>query len=261
MHSFRTPSRILILTFSLSALLSGQQTYCGKPASDILTAKKLFWNKVYREIDSTSSVVFNTSTLDIYRICMNPTAPLVLDSLLRTVADPRKLRVKQGRREFIAEALLRVRRFPFVIDTLKRYNLHPDLALLPVLESGYLDTMVSGQGARGIWQFMASTGKQYGLSPADITDAHKSTGAFARYFSRLLREFNDYPLALTAYHHGEAGIRQKLKNRNGRTLEQILPDLGFESGNYVARFMEIVDIARITGDVTHALESDTALGR
>ena len=113
-----------------------------------------------------------------------------------------------------------------------------------MLESGYLDTMVSVSGARGIWQFMPATGRKFGLSAATITDPYLSTSAFARYFSVLLNEFNDYSLALSAYYHGEMGIRQKLKRRNASSLAEILPDLGFESRNYYARFVAVIDIAK-----------------
>lgn len=70
-----------------------------------------------------------------------------------------------------------------------------------------------------------------------------------QYISFLHQQFGDYALALTAYHHGEGGIKNKLQQSKTATLDGIIPQLGFQSGNYFARYLAIVDIARsVTGD-------------
>ena len=239
-----------LLTIFATSFYSGaqqirvQQTYFGEPVSEQVQKSKLFWKKVYAEIEYSQSVVFHRSSLQIFAIVPHDRVSAILDSLKKARVDPRKIRVKQGRKEFIRDAIARTGDFPFIDDTLKKYGLHPDLKWLPVLESGYLDTMVSVSGARGIWQFMPATGRKFGLSAATITDPYLSTSAFARYFSELLNEFNNYALALSAYNHGESGIRQKLKRRKAFRLEGILSDLGFESRNYYARFLSVIDIAK-----------------
>jgi hypothetical protein len=229
---------------SVAQQICPQQTYFNEPVSDQVQKSKLFWKKVYAEIDYSQSVVFHRSSLQIFAIVPHDRVPAILDSLKKACVDPRKIRIKQGRKEFIRDAIARSAEFPFIDDTLKKYGLHPDLKWLPVLESGYLDTMVSVSGARGIWQFMPATGRKFGLSAATITDPYASTSAFARYFSALLAEFKSYALALSAYNHGENGIRQKLKKRKTSRLEDIVPDLGFESRNYYARFLSVIDIAK-----------------
>jgi hypothetical protein len=221
----------------------GQEIYFNEPVSEQLLKGKLFWKKIYAEIDSSRSVIYHRYTLRIFGIVTNDRVAATLDSLKKVLVDPDKMLVKQGRKEFIRDAITRAGNFPFIDDTLKKYGLHPDLKWLPVLESGYLDTMVSVSGARGIWQFMPATGRKFGLSSSTITNPHMSTVAFARYFSVLLAEFNSYALALSAYNHGENGIRQKLKTRKAKSLVEILPDLGFESRNYYVRFLSVIDIA------------------
>jgi hypothetical protein len=233
---------LLLLLFSNLSSYT-QDIRFNSPVSQPFSRRVSFWKKIYSEIDSTFTVVYNSSSLKIYSICMNNRVKTVTDSLRKAVVEPGIVRLKQGRREFVKSAVFRADQHAFISDSLKIHGLHPDLRWLPVLESGYLDTMVSAQGAMGIWQFIPSTGRKYGLSHKEITDPLKSTEAFIRYFSDLLREFDDYALALTAYHHGEGGVRGKLKKYNGSTLEDILPHLGFQSQNYFAKFLAVVDIA------------------
>jgi hypothetical protein len=222
----------------------GQEIYFDEPVCEQVLKSKQFWKRIYAEIGFSQSVIFNRVTLEIIGIVANDRVAATLDSLKKARVDPAKILVKQGRKEFIRDAIARAGEFPFIEDTLKKYGLHPDLKWLPVLESGYLDSMVSRSGARGIWQFMPATGRKFGLSARTITDPYLSTSAFARYFSALHNEFSNYALALSAYNHGERGIREKLKTRKAASLAEILPDLGFDSRNYYARFLSVIDIAK-----------------
>lgn len=212
--------------------------------SALLESKKAFWKQIYADIDSNKTAIFNKTTLHLYAIVKNDSVGTIRDSISRTIPNPGTIMIKQGRKEFIHGAIMRAAAFQFVVDSLKAHNLHPDLRWLPVLESGYLDTMISEQNARGIWQFIPPTAKKYGLSIDEISDPYKSTSAFVQYMSSLHRQFGDYALALTAYHHGEGGIREKLKRKNAFSLEPVIPSLGFHSANYYARYLAIVDIAR-----------------
>lgn len=232
-----------VLLAALCTTTSAGEQWFDTPPGAAITTKKAFWKNIYGEIDSSCTVVYDKTTLHTYAVVKNCMVDKTIDSLKKTVSQSRNIMVKQGRKEFIHEAIRRAAEYPFIPDSLAAYKLHPDLRWLPVLESGYLDTMVSDQDARGIWQFIPSTGKVYGLAPDEITDPHKSTSAFVRYFSVLYKEFGDYGLAVTAYHHGEGGIRTKLRKRKATSLEAILPDLGFMSGNYYAKLLSIVELA------------------
>jgi hypothetical protein len=244
----KLPCTILLFLFSLRLSEAGEPGF-GGPVSPAMASRASFWKKVYAEIDTGSTIFFEKSSLRIIAVCPRPDSALVLDSLKKRTGRPKTIKSKPGRREFIQDAIARAKKYPFIADTLAAYRLHPDLRWLPVLESGYLDTMVSQAGAKGIWQFMDATGRKHGLSGRDSFDPHKATGAFARYFSKLLYEFDDYGLALTAYHHGEQGVRLKLKKRGAKSLDEILPDLGFESRNYYARFLAILEIAKNLPDL------------
>jgi hypothetical protein len=228
----------------LFSITSAQKLYLDKAPERLIEQKKKFWGQIYAEIDSSRTIIYDKTTLQSYTIINNDFVDEAVDSIKKTVPNPDNIMIKQGRKEFVRDAILRADIYRFVVDSLTAHGLHPDLRWLPVLESGYLDTMISDQNARGIWQFIPSTAKKYGLSLNDMTDPYKSTSAFIRYFSVLYQQFDDYPLALTAYHHGETGIREKLKKNGKVTLEEIIPYLGFQSGNYYAKYLSIVDIAR-----------------
>jgi hypothetical protein len=224
---------------AVSPFASAQKTMT---AGKSILRSAAIWKRVYNDIDSSSCLVLNRFPLEILCVCACKDSARVRDSLCAAGHAFRNMRIKQGRNEFVREAIERAGNYPFIADTLEKYGLHPDLQWLPVLESGFLDTMISEAGAKGIWQFMGPTAARFGLSRDDITDSHKSTSAFAQYLSALLGEFNDYGLALTAYHHGERGVRAKLQKRNAADLETIAQDLGFESRNYYARFLSVLEI-------------------
>ena len=235
---------VLFFYLILSGYVCSQDNYFGKPVGLIVNNNKTFWKKIYSEIDSSRTVVFNKTSLKTYCICKNEMVQSKIDSLQKTGVGINVIKVKQGRKEFIQDAFIRAQKYSFVDDSLIAHGLHRDLKWLPVLESGYLDTIVSESGAKGIWQFMDYTGKNFGLTSLNIADPKMSTSAFVQYFTKLYREFNDYSLAITAYHHGEFGVRNKLKKRNSKELSSILNDLGFESRNYYAKYLSILEIQK-----------------
>jgi hypothetical protein len=91
------------------------------------------------------------------------------------------------------------------------------LRYLSMIESGYQPKIRSKAGARGLWQFMPATARQYGLRVSDQiderTDPRKSTHAAARYLRNLAFEFGGDALllAIASYNKGENGVRRALK--------------------------------------------------
>ncbi|HEX2955464.1 MAG TPA: transglycosylase SLT domain-containing protein [Chitinispirillaceae bacterium] len=168
----------LSILFLVAVTISAQQNYFGKALSPLLIEKKAFWKRFYAEIDSSMTVLYDKKSLKTYTIVKNEYLSSTVDSLKKVIRYPNQIMAKQGRREFVNSAIRRAAEYSFVVDSLAIHRLHPDLRWLPVLESGYLDTMVSDQNARGIWQFIPSTRKKYGLLPDDIAEPHKSTSAF-----------------------------------------------------------------------------------
>jgi membrane-bound lytic murein transglycosylase D len=123
------------------------------------------------------------------------------------------------------------------------------LAYLPVIESGYSTTMTSRAGARGMWQFMGETAREYGLRVDwwvdERADPERSTKIAARYIKDLYRQFNDWPLALAAYNGGPGRIQRALADNNVSTFWELC-DLGAipkETRGYVPTFYATLQIA------------------
>jgi membrane-bound lytic murein transglycosylase D len=98
-----------------------------------------------------------------------------------------------------------------IARTLERMGLPPELAALPHVESSFTPTAYSKVGASGLWQFMPATGRLY-MRVDDVVDERldpfRSTEAAARLLLNNYRVLGSWPLALTAYNHGTAGMRR-----------------------------------------------------
>lgn len=120
----------------------------------------------------------------------------------------------EGRKTF-AEALRRSGRFQEIIaKTFRELGLPQDLLAVVFIESGFSTEAVSTAGAAGLWQFMPSTGRAYGLEIESTIDERasiwRSTEAAARHLSDLYERFRSWELALAAYNMGFDGLDRRL---------------------------------------------------
>jgi len=129
------------------------------------------------------------------------------------------------------------RYFPYIERELARAGLPEDLKYVAVIESALLPGAYSHASALGIWQFIASTAKRYGLSVTTGWDERRnperSTAAALAYLRELRQRFGDWPLALAAYNAGEPRIEQAMRYQAVSSYYQLA--LSEESERYVFR--------------------------
>ena len=104
----------------------------------------------------------------------------------------------------------------FVLEELERYNLPPELALLPYIESNYDPFSISSSGAMGLWQFMPATARIYGLQDTwwfeQRHDPLISTKAAVRYLAYLHNRFDkNISYTLSAYNGGPTLLEKQIK--------------------------------------------------
>ncbi|HUK00951.1 MAG TPA: transglycosylase SLT domain-containing protein [Steroidobacteraceae bacterium] len=137
-----------------------------------------------------------------------------------------------------------------IAETLANLGLPAELAVLPHVESSFNPAAYSKVGAAGLWQFMRSTGRRYMRIDAtvdDRLDPFRSTQAAAQLLSNNYRLLGTWPLAVTAYNHGAAGMRRAKDALGTEDIAQIVrnyksPTFGFASRNFYVSFLAALEI-------------------
>lgn len=132
--------------------------------------------------------------------------------------------------------------FPIFEDALHRYGLPEELKYLPVIESGLHVQAHSPMGAAGLWQFMPSTAKGYGLEVNSLVDERldpiKSTEAACRFLRHLYNIYDDWNLAIAAYNCGPGNVNKAIHRAGGeRDFWAIYPFLPRETRSYLPIFI------------------------
>jgi membrane-bound lytic murein transglycosylase D len=157
-------------------------------------------------------------------------------------------------RSILENGLVRSGRYDEMIRrTLKEEGVPQDLIYLAQAESGFHPLAVSRVGARGIWQFMASRARGYGLQRDwwvdDRQDPEKSTRAAARHLKDLYQQFGDWYLAMAAYNSGPGTVQSAVKRTGYADFwelyrRNVLPK---ETRNYVPIIVAVTIMAKNPG--------------
>lgn len=138
----------------------------------------------------------------------------------------------------------------YIVEEVEKRGIPMEIALLPAIESAYKPQAYSRARAAGLWQFIPSTGRIYGLRMNWWYDGRRdvlaSTQAALDYLEKLRDQFNgDWQLALAAYNCGEGKV-ERLMNENRRrglpTDYVSLKKLPRETQHYVPKLMAMVNI-------------------
>lgn len=129
------------------------------------------------------------------------------------------------------------RYFPHIEKVLRGANMPDDLKYVAVIESALKPHAGSNRGARGVWQFISSTGRKYGLTVDRHIDERRnfylSTRAAVRYLRELHTQFGSWTLACAAYNMGENGLEKKIKRQEVKDYYNL--HLPSETQRYVLR--------------------------
>lgn len=134
--------------------------------------------------------------------------------------------------------------FPIFEEALDAYGLPLELKYLPIIESGLNPSAVSRAGAAGLWQFMLTTGRIYGLECNSLVDERrdpiKSTWAAARYLKELYDIYHNWTLVIAAYNCGPGTVNKAIKRNNGKTdYWDLYYSLPKETRGYVPSFIAV----------------------
>lgn len=139
---------------------------------------------------------------------------------------------------------------------LKKYNVPEDFKYLAVIESGLVNNATSGSGAKGVWQFMPSTAKAYGLEVNDEVDERmhlaKSTEAACRYLVEAKSTLGNWTLAAAAYNRGSSGIQRDIDKQKVYDYYQL--HLNSETARYVPRILAVKTIMQSPKKYGYMLE-------
>ena len=130
---------------------------------------------------------------------------------------------------------------PIFQEIFNQYDMPEELRAMAVIESAMNPLAVSRVGAKGMWQFMYSTAKSYGLNINSFVDERldpiKSAHAAAQYLLDAYDIFGDWNLAIAAYNCGAGNVNKAIRRSGSRAFWDIWPYLPRETRGYVPAFV------------------------
>ncbi|WP_201616963.1 lytic transglycosylase [Psychrobacter urativorans] len=154
-----------------------------------------------------------------------------------------------SRQDYLNRLTARSSRYLYhTVREAERRNIPTELALLPVIESSYDPSGTSSAAAAGLWQFVPSTGRIFGLNQSSTYDGRRdvieSTRAAYDYLTALHNQFGSWELALASYNAGPGRIQKAIDANAARGLPTDYWSLKLptETMNYVPRFLAVADI-------------------
>ncbi|NBW82570.1 hypothetical protein EBR21_12525 [bacterium] len=169
----------------------------------------------------------------------------------RLIQASENIRVQQGLKSRFNEGVQRSLQYlPTIKSILRNQNLPLDIAFLPHVESSYVNHAKSKVGAVGLWQLMPKT-MQLLMGKNSVnrrTDPTIATAAAAKLLKQNFDATGSWPLALTAYNHGLAGVLRAVRTTSSSDLCNIIerynsPSFRFASSNFYAQFVAAREVA------------------
>lgn len=265
----QSASWLLWFFISFSACPSFGATVEAQPASESpfplpqgLEKAVEFWKLIFSEYSSSQLVFFDP--LDMSRIYEvqnvgegSRPSQYINGEVSRIAAvhgvDPERVKAQRGIKERTAEGIKRSGRYIAQMQQIFRERGLPvEIAFLPIVESSYDINARSNVGALGMWQFMRTTGKQYMRVDRHIDerkDPLESTRAAASFLKQAYESLDSWPLAITSYNFGPAGMARAVSEVGSNNLVTLIEKYnhrywGFAPKNFYAEFLAAVEIGK-----------------
>ena len=148
-----------------------------------------------------------------------------------------------------------------IVEEVEKRGMPTEVALLPIIESAFNPQAFSSAKASGMWQFMPSTGKHFGLKQDSMADHRRdvvlSTGAALDYLQKLYGMFNSWELAFAAYNCGEGCVGRAIARNQklGLPTDYLSLTLPIETRNYVPKLIAVKNIVLSPGSYGIELEA------
>ena len=174
--------------------------------------------------------------------CLESSIPLHFNQRIKDFIDYFTIRNREYTRDIVARKDIY---FSIFEKYLEKYDLPDELKYLAIVESGLRPNAVSHANAVGLWQFISSTGRIYGLRGDwymdDRMDPYEATDAACRHLKDLYNMFGSWELALAAYNCGPGNVRKAIRRSDyRRNFWEIYRYLPRETRSYVPQFVAMV---------------------
>ncbi|MDP1521922.1 MAG: transglycosylase SLT domain-containing protein [Methylotenera sp.] len=160
-----------------------------------------------------------------------------------------------SRPDYIKRMVERSQRYLFhIVEEVEKRGMPTEIALLPMIESAFNPQAYSTSSASGIWQFIPSTGKHFGLKQNWWVDNRRNvtfaTDAALEYLQKLYGMFGSWDLALAAYNAGEGTVGRAIERNRKLGLPTNYESLSLptETKNYVPKLQAIKNLMTNPGD-------------
>lgn len=175
-----------------------------------------------------------------------------LASKCHEAVDEDLVRTQTGIKERYEQAIIRSGRYLAHIENIfvNEFTLPVEITRMPFIESSFDYKANSSVGAAGIWQFMTRTGRLYmtiNKAVDERRDPIVASRAAAKYLRQAYGSLGTWPLAVTSYNNGVAGVASKVRSAGTNDIVDLLedPDLqpfGFASGNFFPELLAAIEV-------------------
>jgi membrane-bound lytic murein transglycosylase D len=219
-----------------------------------------FWKKVFTEYSLSQLIYFDPLDMsriyEVNEVGEGSRSNDYINAERERIAaangvDIERVKAQRGIKERTAAGLKRSGRYIAQIQQIFRdRDLPPELTYLPVVESSYDIYARSSVGAMGIWQFMPRTGREYMRVTAAVDerrDPFESSRAAASYLKQAYELLGSWPLAITSYNYGQAGMARAVAAVGSDNLVDLIqryehPNWVFAPKQFYAEFLAAVEI-------------------